>query len=126
MTARFLTDLATMQVPGKGAANVLTSSLVYESDVLAARVVVPSGFPTDYASVPRVPGVFEVFGGDIGDDPAAVVHDYLYSNGLYPRATCDAVFREALRACGVPAWKAYVMWLGVRVGGASHYTTAPA
>jgi hypothetical protein len=126
MTGRFLTDLATKQVAGKANADILTALLSYWSDVLGVQVDVPIGFSTDYASVPRVPGVFELFGGDIGDDPAAVVHDYLYSLGKYPRDVCDAVFREALIACGVPAWKAYVMWLGVRVGGGSHYTAAPA
>lgn len=125
MTARFLSDLCVKQAPGSANTDVLTSVLVYESDVLGRDVVVPSGFVTDYASVPRLPVVFELFGGDIGDEPAAVVHDFLYSQGIVPRAKCDAVFREALRACGVSAWRAWAMWAGVRAGGASHYTSAP-
>jgi hypothetical protein len=56
---------------------------------------------------------------------AAVVHDYLYSAGLVPRDMADAVLREASQATGVPAWRRWLMWAGVRLGGASHYTTAP-
>lgn len=123
---RFLTNLSTDEAPGHPDEHVLTAPLVFDSDVLGARVTVPAGFPSDYASVPRVPVAFELFGGDIGDDPAAVVHDYLYSIGTVPRATCDAVLREALRACGVSAWRAWAMWAGVRIGGGSHFTSAPA
>jgi hypothetical protein len=122
--ARFITDLETRQVPGQPGKNILTAVLSFWSNVVGAQIDVPAGFISDFASVPRVPIVFEMFGGDIGDDPAAALHDYLYSTRKYPRETCDAIFKEALRACGVSAWRAYAMWLGVRAGGDSHYATA--
>jgi hypothetical protein len=53
---------------------------------------------------------------------AAVVHDYLYASlglgGRYSRAQADGIFREALRALGVPLWKRTLLWAAVRVGGA--------
>lgn len=122
---RFLTSLITDEAPGQPDKHTLTAPLLFDSTVLGKIVTVPAGFISDYASVPRVPVVFEIFGGDIGDNPAAVVHDFLYSQGLVPRADCDAVFREALRACGMSAWRATAMYWGVRIGGESHYVMQP-
>ena len=52
---------------------------------------------------------------------AAILHDQLYCSlgldGQLSRADCDAVFRRALLAAGVPAYKAWLYWLGVRAGG---------
>jgi len=80
------------------------------------RIVVPAGFVTDLASVPRLPITYFLAGGLA--HAAAVVHDYLYTTHELTRAQADAVFREAAQACGVGAWRAWVMWLGVRLGGA--------
>lgn len=125
MTARFLTDLKTVQALGSTTV-VLSAPLVFDSDVLGYRVTVPAGFPTDFASVPRLPFAYLLFGGDVGDNAAATVHDFLYGLGTVPRATCDAVFREAMQAEGVAGWRRWPMWLGVRLFGRSHYGGAPA
>lgn len=99
--------------------------LVYQSDVAGVgTVTVPAGFVTDLASVPRLPVVYWLTGGTSNE--AAVVHDYLYSKGTVSRATADAVLREASKACGVPAWRRWLMWAGVRAFGGSHFTAAPA
>lgn len=79
------------------------------------RIVVPAGFVTDLASVPRLPITYFLAGGLA--HAAAVVHDWLYTSHELTRAQADAVFREAAQACGVGAWRAWIMWLGVRVGG---------
>jgi hypothetical protein len=128
MTARFLSRLQVIRAQRKiDAATpqlgewVLTRPLVYESDVLDARITVPQGFRTDFASVPRLPFVYWLYGGDFCDE-AATIHDFLYSRGAVTRAQADAVFREAMRAEGVAAWRAWPMWLGVRLFGAPHYT----
>lgn len=52
---------------------------------------------------------------------AATVHDYLYSWGRLTRRQADAVLYRGLRAEGVAAWRAWLFWLGVRLGGASHF-----
>jgi hypothetical protein len=97
----------------------LLAPLAYESVLLGRTVIVPAGFVTDFASVPRLPVAF-LLAGNCGHE-AAVVHDWLYTSHEVDRATADAVFREALRADGDPAWRAWLMWAGVRVGGAGPY-----
>ncbi|WNW10137.1 DUF1353 domain-containing protein [Pseudomonas sp. DTU_2021_1001937_2_SI_NGA_ILE_001] len=56
---------------------------------------------------------------------AAILHDWLYGAGRLSRAQCDAVFYRALRADGVARWRAWIFYIGVRIGGASSYTQAP-
>ncbi|KAF1072694.1 MAG: hypothetical protein GAK45_00129 [Pseudomonas citronellolis] len=53
----------------------------------------------------------------------ATIHDQLYTIAQLPRRDCDAVFYRALRAEGVARWRAWIMYAGVRLGGASHYGT---
>ena len=78
-------------------------------------LLVPAGFRTDFASVPGLlRGALDT---DNEVSPAALVHDWLYTSQLLPRDEADEVFRVALIANHVPAWKARVYWLGVRAGG---------
>lgn len=97
----------------------VTSPLLYYSDVLADLVTVPAGFVTDFASVPRIPVVYELCGATSAE--ASVVHDYLYTTKLYRRELCDDVLREASAITGVPAWRRNLMWAGVRLFGGSHW-----
>ena len=100
---------------------VLLAPLGYESAAIGAGSV-PAGFVTDLASVPRLPVAFFLAGGLA--HAAAVLHDWLYTTHSTDRATADAVFQDAARACGVSPWRAWVMWLGVRAGGASAWAAA--
>jgi hypothetical protein len=84
-------------------------------------IEVPAGFETDFASVPRWPLTFALF-GQYGQ-AAAVLHDWLYSIGQLSRADADRVFLNALRSSGIARWRAYAMWAGVRIGGAKRYKT---
>lgn len=54
---------------------------------------------------------------------AAFVHDFLYRTGQLPRAAADAVLYRACRAEGEARWRAFIFWIGPRLGGASHYHT---
>lgn len=56
---------------------------------------------------------------------AAILHDWLYGAGRLSRAQADAVFYRALRADGVARWRAWIFYIGVRIGGASSYIQAP-
>lgn len=104
----------------------LVEPLVYQSDMAGQTFVVPAGFETDLASVPRLPVVYLLAGGTSNE--AAVVHDFLYTVHLVSRAVADAVLREASAVTGVPAWRRWLMFWGVRLGGASHWDprSAPA
>jgi hypothetical protein len=81
---------------------------------------IPAGFTSDGASVPRLLWrLFPPFGKYL---EAAVVHDYfcvLGHRGESPINSVAAakVFKEAMRVCGVAAWRVHLMYLGVRIGG---------
>lgn len=119
--ARFITTLKTGKVKeARGAFGRATwellAPLVYSSDVVGVVIIVPAGFTTDFASVPRLPLIYSL-AGDTGH-ASAVVHDYLCRTKKLPRVLADKVFREALEVEGVPAWRRTLMYLGVRIGGA--------
>lgn len=99
---------------------VLLKPLVYYSAVVGREIIVPTGFVTDFASVPRsVPLVYDLTGGEA--NRPAVIHDYLYVSHEVDRATADAVFREAMAVDGQPWWRRTLMWAGVRVFGGKPY-----
>ena len=102
---------------------VLTAPLIYQSDVARRTFTVPRGFQTDLASVPRLPVVF-LLCGDTSDE-AAALHDHLYSSHEVSRKMADAVLREASAVTGVPGWRRWMMWAGVRVFGGSHWGVDP-
>lgn len=121
--SQFLTPLRVEDVDdnsadGRGTWKLLLD-LGYASDLLARTIVVPAGFVTDFASVPRIPVAF-LLCGDVGHK-AAVVHDFLYTARNCDRKAADDVLAEAMAVCGVPAWRRGLMWAGVRIGGGSHW-----
>jgi hypothetical protein len=80
--------------------------------------VVPAGFLTDFASVPRVVvWLIPRFGRYT---PAAVLHDWLVTTGLTTGVVssrdADGLFRRVLRELGVPPVRRWLMWCGVRWG----------
>ncbi|HEY8359264.1 MAG TPA: DUF1353 domain-containing protein [Ramlibacter sp.] len=125
MQAAFRSDLVTRLVDEFDDIHQLEQPLVFDSLVLApgglVRIVVPAGFKTDLASVPRIVGAYLLFGNK--GKRAAVVHDWLYSGGInVTREAADAVFREALQATGYNRLTVAAMYAGVRLGGASRFT----
>jgi hypothetical protein len=120
--SRFITRLALEDTDTvDGGQWVLTRPLVYESELLNAILTVPDGFETDLASVPRLPVVYTL----VGDTAraAAVVHDFLYGRpDICTRKIADSVLQEACGASGVSAWRSWLMWAGVRLGGSGHYS----
>ena len=80
--------------------------------------VVPDGFLTDFASVPRVVvWLIPRFGRYT---PAAVLHDWLVTAGLITGVVssrdADGLFRRVLQELGVPPVRRWLMWCGVRWG----------
>lgn len=81
--------------------------------------VVPQGFETDLASIPRpFRGLLQQNG--ISRAPA-VLHDHLYRTGLVSRAEADAIFRRALKEEGMGWFGCALYWTGVRLGGWTGY-----
>lgn len=79
------------------------------------RIVVPAGFVTDLASIPRpFRGVLNQNGNS---RRPAVLHDHLYVTRSVPRSEADAIFRRALAAEGIGGVGRFTYWAGVRLGG---------
>ncbi|WGS52656.1 DUF1353 domain-containing protein [Paraburkholderia sp. D15] len=102
----------------------LRAPLVYRSDVAQRTFTVPPGFETDFASVPRTPVVFLLTADSAHE--ASALHDWLYTEHPVSRDIADAVLREASLVTGVPAWRALLMWAGVRAFGWSHWDSGRA
>ncbi len=82
------------------------------------RFVVPAGFRTDFATVPRVvTWLVPRFGSYT---LAAILHDWLITDGLRAGAVtsrqADGIFRRVMRESGVPVLRRWLMWTGVRWG----------
>lgn len=122
--SKFLTFLVMENATGQDVGKWrLAQPLVYDSDVADRVFVVPVGFVTDLASVPRIPIAYLLAGGT--SSVAAVVHDFLYTSHPVDRVTADAVLKEASAVTGVPAWRRAIMRAAVRVFGGSHWDSKP-
>jgi hypothetical protein len=118
--ARFLTELDA-QLKNDDSVWVIKYPLEYESDILG-KIIVPAGFETDFASVPRVPVVYWLYGNKAHRE--AVLHDYLYRIDAVPPASyrqANNVFFEAMALRGKPVYVRYPMWWGVVLGGWTAY-----
>lgn len=101
----------------------LAQDLVYEGHT--DRFVVPSGFLTDFASVPRI---VQSIAPKMGkQNRAAVLHDWCYQHaplllresGYVPitRRDADRIFRRVMREEGVNIVRRNVFFFAVRIGG---------
>jgi hypothetical protein len=94
----------------------LVDDLVYQGN--RERFVVPAGFRTDFATVPRVvTWLIPRFGAYT---LAAILHDWLVSEGIRSGVVssreADGIFRRVMRESGVPVLRRWLMWAGVRWG----------
>ena len=86
--------------------------------------IVPTGFKTDLASIPKA---FHAILSPLGEyAPAAVFHDWAYSrqsNGYFPadRKAADAIFLELMYNLGVPWHTRHTIHLIVRMRGGNSY-----
>ncbi len=115
---------------------VLSKDLVYQSDLLGLTIRVPVGFVTDFASVPRVPVAYWLFGDRAHHE--SVVHDFLYQTHRVEyqddgdvfavsvsRGMADKVFLEAMESRGKSRTVRFGMYWGVVLGGRSSYRSGP-
>jgi len=118
---RFLGSLAInptgTTAPGGNQIYTLGSLLNYQRG--DKTYTVPAGYQTDLASIPQ-----EYQQRPPHESPTArpgVLHDYLYTSQSEPRRVADRIFREALRAEGVPLGQRLAMWGAVRLFGGPAY-----
>lgn len=87
---------------------------------IQGTIIVPEGFTTDFASIPRILWNILPATGKYGE--AAVVHDYLYVCGghvpqwqyTFTKKDADRIFLQAMTLLEVPAWQRYPMYQAVR------------
>lgn len=122
MSPRFLTPLRIEKVgPQRWR---LIDRLLYRSVKYAGVFVVPAGFETDLTSVPTV---VQSLLPKVGDyDAAAVLHDAAYAHRLETadgqriytvKPVADALYHEAVRACGTGRTRAALMYAAVTLWG---------
>jgi len=96
----------------------LATPFIYYSEELNEEIIVPAGYQTDLASVPRIPFVYARYGGRAV--LASILHDYMYEvlGDKYSRKQADRVFLEAMRKFEEPGrYKSRMMYTAVRVFG---------
>lgn len=114
--AKFLTDLVVREITDD--LWELVEPLMYDSDLIL-EINVPPKFTTDFGSVPRFPILYASL-GNLGNK-SSCIHDYLYTNKPCDRKTADRILLEALRVEGVDWLRRTLIYLGVRIGGRSHW-----
>jgi len=118
--SEFLTELNT-RLKNDDKVWVMCSPLIYKSDLMGT-IEVPVGFESDFASVPRLPIIYSLFGDRAHRE--AVLHDYLYRIDSKPYATysqANEVFYEAMELRGKSWIVRHCMWAGVVLGGWTAY-----
>ena len=120
----FLSELITSEVDGTAqegrGIHRIHEPFVYQSDILGKTITVEAGFLTDFASVPRLPLVYFLFGGVARK--SAVIHDWLFHHHeVCDMDTANLVLREAAQAEGIAHWRKMGIYLGVKFGGKSSW-----
>lgn len=89
--------------------------------------LVPQGYTTDFASIPRAARWFVDQFGDHAE--ASILHDWLYAVGegnetdseKAKRQQADQAFMSFMRHDEVSSWRRAIMYLAVRIGGSDSY-----
>lgn len=99
----------------------IVEPFAFESIVLDRIIVVPAGFVTDWASIPRI--CWTLVGGPTGPyTKASALHDYCYRTlGFCTRSEADHVLLEAMDVSGVPWLTKQEVYRGVRAFGGPSY-----
>lgn len=84
-------------------------------------IIVPPGFVTDLASVPRFLRDRKAFDVNGASRRPAILHDWLYATGMFGKEIADDTFRQALRAEGVGAVNAWAFYQAVHWFGGAPY-----
>lgn len=96
----------------------LVEDLIYTGNT--ETFIVPAGFMTDFASVPKIfrniiPPTNPKY------SRAAVLHDWFYGTHAVSRKDSDGLFRRIMKESGVGGVKRNIMWIAVRTFGWLHW-----
>lgn len=99
----------------------------YRTDNPESKLIVPKGFVTDFASIPRIfRNILPVTGTKKNPyGKSAVLHDFLYDRTCvycYSRKEADDIFLESMKAVGVSKFVSYLLYYSVRWFGKKHYS----
>jgi len=89
----------------------LYKDLIYHTEA-GVRYIVPRGYTTDLASIPRLIWAFWPSYGRYTS--AACLHDYFCGVDWISRKAGDLIFLEAMKHSNVPKWKRRVIYWAVR------------
>jgi len=81
---------------------------------------IPKGFETDLASIPRFLWWF-IAPTDWGILVPAIFHDMTYRENLFQREDCDSAFLVKMLDFKFPFYKAFIVYVAVRVFGGKFY-----
>lgn len=112
--SQFLDSLITQEI-SDSIFEIADHPFRYQSDIAGRVFTVPIGFFTDYASVPRLGIIYAMLGNTAHE--SSVVHDWAYFSAVVDRAMADDVLMEAMIVSGIPWWRRWPIFAGVRVGG---------
>ena len=97
---------------------VIRHNLLDDSSVQI--LTVPRGFETDFGSIPDALKGITPAVSDL--DGLYTFHDYLYTfHHSYTRGNVDSALRRGWILFGIPRWKAWIAYYGVRAKAGSHW-----
>lgn len=94
---------------------ILLDDLSYSMGKSNIILTVPTGFVTDYASIPR--GFWGIASPQDVYSEAAVVHDYLYWTQSCTRKQADNIFYIAMKEASVNPFRRWFIYHAVRAAG---------
>lgn len=85
------------------------------------QILIPKGYNTDLASVPRLLwSIIPPFGEYTF---AAIIHDYLYDKGMFTKEFADKEFRMIMKYSNVIGHKRFIMYSSVKLFGKGNFNT---
>jgi hypothetical protein len=97
---------------------ILMEDMAYQIGDTSERIIVPAGFVTDWASIPRPLWTFGL--APFGQyTRAAIIHDYLYWSHKCTRDQANRLLVIAMKESEVGAFDVGIIYGGVSAGGGS-------
>lgn len=94
---------------------------IFQGKEIDREFEIPTGYVTDFGSVPRIAFIYEFFGNIA--HRATAGHDYLYDIGVTPedKDFADEVLFAGMIATGYSAYEYYPIYEAVHLFGGSHF-----